>query len=60
MTKHVVQDTPATDRPAFEIEITPAMIDAGVRRLRDFHFGEPEDRIVEAVYLAMAIEQRPH
>lgn len=53
MTKHAAEGVQLP-----EIEITEAMIEAGVQRLRDFCFGEPVNRIVEAVYLAMAIERQ--
>lgn len=36
--------------------ITPQMIEAGIARWREFHFGQSEAEIVEAIYLAMAIE----
>ena len=41
-----------------EIEITPEMIEAGVSRLGEFCFGQPQEEIVEALYLAMEIERR--
>ncbi len=44
------------EEAAAEIEITPQMIAAGVDAFRSHHFGEPEARIVEAIFLAMAIE----
>lgn len=39
-------------------DMTPGMIRAGVDRLRDFHFGQDEADIVEAIYLIMEIERR--
>lgn len=41
-----------------EIEITPAMIEAGVQALGDFNLTEPWSRIIEGVYLAMELERR--
>jgi hypothetical protein len=38
---------------ATEIEITPAMIEAGVSELRDRHFGEPLSEVVIDVFIAM-------
>ena len=40
------------------IEITEEMIEAGVAALRDFHIGQDEGEIVQAVFLAMAIERQ--
>lgn len=42
--------------PSGEIEITAAMIEAGVDEMRRFQFDEPLSRIVEAVYIAMRLE----
>lgn len=36
--------------------VTPAMIEAGVFRLRELHLGDPEASIVEAIYHAMYAE----
>ena len=39
-----------------EIEITQEMIEAGISRWRNFHFGQKEAETVEAIYLAMVLE----
>jgi hypothetical protein len=41
-----------------EIEITPAMINAGVVELREKRFGTSESEIVRDIYLMMEIERR--
>ena len=40
-----------------EIEITPAMIEAGVLEAREKCLGEPLAGVVKAVYLAMEVER---
>jgi hypothetical protein len=40
-----------------EIEITPAMIEAGVYAARECWLGEPLSEVVRKVYLAMALER---
>jgi hypothetical protein len=45
------------DRPA-EIEITPAMIEAGVTELRHLAYGSELSEVVEAIYLMMELERR--
>lgn len=40
------------------IDITPEMIAAGVSAVRDFRIGEPWERIVEAVFIAMIAEMK--
>jgi len=42
------------DRPALEIEVTQAMIDAGLCELREHHLGDDLGYMVESVYRAMA------
>lgn len=39
------------------IEVTPAMIEAGVAELRERHFGEPVERIVESLFTVMLAAQ---
>jgi hypothetical protein len=66
--KRVLSDYPAGDRPALptgtapaeaetEIEVTPAMADAGLNTLYGFHITEPDDdemrEAVSAVFKAM-------
>jgi len=48
---------PDSEKPAPEIEITAAMIEAGVFQLREMKFGEPTARIAESIYLAMEVER---
>ena len=52
----VPEGAPASTEPL--IEITSAMVEAGIQAMRDFHFGESEAKIVEAIYLAMALERQ--
>ena len=40
-----------------EIEVTPAMVEAGVLELREKVFGMDLGEIVQSVYLAMTIER---
>lgn len=40
------------------ITITLSMVQAGVDRWREFHFGQDEHAVIEAVYLAMELERR--
>ena len=47
-------DGPTPDTNDFVIEITPAMVDAGVDALCGFHFDDPYNKVVIAVYRAMA------
>jgi hypothetical protein len=51
----MLQDSGQAD-DNIEIQITPPMVESGIAALREFHFGESEARIVEAIYLAMALE----
>lgn len=47
---HITEDRKhEVERPL----VTMPMIEAGTERLRDFSFGEPWERIVEAIYIAM-------
>ena len=49
---------PDTDRQArAEIEVTPEMVEAGIQELREYHIGQPWEEIVEAVFVAMRLEQ---
>lgn len=43
---------------AAQIEITPAMIRAGLFEIGEFRFGCSMAELVEAIYLAMEIERR--
>ena len=51
-------DRLAPDTNEDEIEITPAMIDAGIDALCSFHFDDPYNKVVNAVYRAMAAAGR--
>lgn len=45
------------DRPALKvIEVTPAMIEAGIDELREHHIGDDLKYVVETVFRAMAYE----
>ena len=48
----------ANEAPTGLIEITPAMIEAGVDGLRSFNFGQDESQIVEVIYLRMEGRRR--
>lgn len=41
-----------------EIEITPAMIEAGVFEAREHTLGEPLAELVQRVFLAMTVERQ--
>jgi len=56
MTKRPVEATESVDRPALQIEITPAMIEAGVWEAREHLLGAPLADLVRKIYLAMALE----
>ena len=42
------------------IEITPAMIDAGIQELKSRQFSDGFDELVRSIYLMMEIERRFH
>ena len=48
----------SVQRQADTIEITPAMVAAGVSELRDQTFALSHENLVEAIYLMMEIERR--
>ncbi len=50
---------PQSGDGAPEIEITPAMIEAGVYAAREHSLGEGLEDLVVKVYLAMALEREP-
>ena len=54
MTKRLEFGTKVSDEPV--IEITPAMIEAGVSVLRSRFYGSPMSETVEEIFLAMALE----
>ena len=63
MTKHIEPGTPASDRPVLEIEVTDAMVEAGVNAYLgqashdEMSFRTPKELILEV--LQAALVQRP-
>jgi hypothetical protein len=49
-------DSSGAGVPAFDIEVTPAMIEAGIYAAREHSLGEGLEELVRKVYLAMALE----
>lgn len=53
MTKQISHD-PSGQAGAFEIEVTPAMVAAGVTEMREHRYGGDTEYMLECIYRAMA------